>query len=178
MLQRDLPFYWLTSFLFSSYPELAWGMGESLKAWHGAHSRAVNSSEHVIVLQVKSNTSHNSSIPWVFIMRKWKSLSHVRLFVTLGQNTGVGSLSLLQGIFPTQGLNPSLPHWGWILYQLRHKGSLSLLQQICPTQESNQGLLHCRQILYQLSCQGIPFIRSHYQRRHFAKQIYGLDYFI
>ena len=25
-----------------------------------------------------------------------------------GQNTGVGSLSLLQGIFPTQGLNPSL----------------------------------------------------------------------
>ena len=27
-----------------------------------------------------------------------------------GQNTGVGSLSLLQGIFPTQGLNPGLPH--------------------------------------------------------------------
>ena len=26
-----------------------------------------------------------------------------------GQNTGVGSLSLLQGIFPTQGLNPGLP---------------------------------------------------------------------
>ena len=25
------------------------------------------------------------------------------------QNTGVGSLSLLQGIFPTQGLNPGLP---------------------------------------------------------------------
>ena len=28
-----------------------------------------------------------------------------------GQNTGVGSLSLLQGIFPTQGLNPCLLHW-------------------------------------------------------------------
>ena len=28
---------------------------------------------------------------------------------SLGQNTGVGSLSLLQGIFPTQGLNPGLP---------------------------------------------------------------------
>ena len=27
-----------------------------------------------------------------------------------GQNTGVGSLSLLQGTFSTQGLNPSLPH--------------------------------------------------------------------
>ena len=40
-----------------------------------------------------------------------------------GQNTGVGSLSLLQGIFPTQGSNPGLPHCRWILYQLSHKGS-------------------------------------------------------
>ena len=39
-----------------------------------------------------------------------------------GQNTGVGSLSLLQGIFPSQGLNPGLPHWWGILYQLSHKG--------------------------------------------------------
>ena len=35
--------------------------------------------------------------------------------------TGVGSLSLLQGIFPTQGLNPGLPHCRQILYQLSHK---------------------------------------------------------
>ena len=41
-----------------------------------------------------------------------------------GQNTGVDSLSLLQGIFPTQGLNPGLPHCRLILYQLSHKGSL------------------------------------------------------
>ena len=40
-----------------------------------------------------------------------------------GQNTGVGSCSLLQGIFPTQGLNPGLPHCRQILYQLSHKGS-------------------------------------------------------
>ena len=40
-----------------------------------------------------------------------------------GQNTGVGSLSLLQEIFPTQGSNPGLPHCRWILYQLSHKGS-------------------------------------------------------
>jgi len=38
-----------------------------------------------------------------------------------GQNTGVGSLFLLQGIFPTQGLNPGLPHCRQILYQLSHK---------------------------------------------------------
>ena len=31
-----------------------------------------------------------------------------------GKNTGVGSLSLLQGIFPTQGLNPGLLHCWWI----------------------------------------------------------------
>ena len=41
-----------------------------------------------------------------------------------GQNTGVGSLSLLQGIFPTQGSNPGFPHCRQILYQLSHKGSL------------------------------------------------------
>ena len=40
-----------------------------------------------------------------------------------GQNNGVGSLPLLQGIFPTQGSNPGLPHCTWILYQLSHKGS-------------------------------------------------------
>ena len=40
-----------------------------------------------------------------------------------GQNTGVGSLSLLQGIFPTQGSNPGLPHCRRILYQLSHQGS-------------------------------------------------------
>ena len=38
-----------------------------------------------------------------------------------GQNTGVGSLSLLQGIFPTQGSNPGLPYCKQILYQLSHK---------------------------------------------------------
>ena len=80
------------------------------------------------------------------------------------QNTGVGSLSLLQGIFPTQGLNPGLPHCRWILYQLSHQGSPRILEciaypfsrEIFPTQGLNQGLLHCRLILYQLSYQGSP----------------------
>ena len=39
-----------------------------------------------------------------------------------GHNTGVGSLSLHQGIFPTQGLNPGLLHCRQILYQLSHQG--------------------------------------------------------
>ena len=46
---------------------------------------------------------------------------------SLGQNTGVGSLSLLQGIFPTQGLNLGLPHCRRILYQLSHKESKKII---------------------------------------------------
>ena len=38
-----------------------------------------------------------------------------------GQNTGVGSHSLLQGISSTQGLNPGFPHCRWILYHLSHQ---------------------------------------------------------
>ena len=41
-----------------------------------------------------------------------------------GQNTGVGSLSLLQGIFPTQESNPGLPDCRRILYQLSHREAL------------------------------------------------------
>ena len=83
-----------------------------------------------------------------------------------GQNTGEGSCFLHQGIFPTQGLNPDLLCWGWILYQLSHQGSpLRILewltypfsQRIFLTQESNQGLLHCRQMRYQLSYQEAQF---------------------
>ena len=40
-----------------------------------------------------------------------------------GQNTGVGSCSLLQGIFPTQGLNLGFPLCRWVLYQLSPQGS-------------------------------------------------------
>ena len=45
-----------------------------------------------------------------------------------GQNTGVGSLSVLQGIFPTQGSNRGLLHCGQIIYQLSHKGSPRILE--------------------------------------------------
>ena len=48
-------------------------------------------------------------------------------WTSLGQNTGMGSCFLLQGIFPTQGLNPGLLHCRWILYQLSHQEALYLL---------------------------------------------------
>ena len=51
----------------------------------------------------------------------WNSPSH---------NTLVGSFSLLQGIFPTQGSNPGLPHRRPSLYQLSHKGSPRILEWV------------------------------------------------
>ena len=98
-----------------------------------------------------------------------------------GQNTGLGSLSFLQGIFPTQGSNPGLPHCRQILYQLRHQGNPWKLgwvvypfsRGIFLTQESYHDLLHYMWILYHVSCQGSPkhdseshsvlsdFLRSH-----------------
>ena len=45
-----------------------------------------------------------------------------------GQNSGVGSRSLLQGIFPTQGSNRGVPYYRWILYQLSYKGSPRILE--------------------------------------------------
>ena len=47
-----------------------------------------------------------------------------------GQNTGVGSLSLLQGIFPTQGLNGGLPHCRQILHQQSHQGKPRILEWV------------------------------------------------
>ena len=47
-----------------------------------------------------------------------------------GQNIGVGSRSLLQGIVPTQGSNSGLPHCRWILYQLSHQGSPNKLSKL------------------------------------------------
>ena len=83
---------------------------------------------------------------------KWKSLSQVPLFAApqtiqsmefSRQDTGVGSLSLLQGIFPTQGSNPGFdPHCRWIL-QLSHKGSLlkSFIFKILKEKENSELLL-------------------------------------
>ena len=52
---------------------------------------------------------------------------------SLGKNTGVDFHALLQGIFPTQGLNLGLPHCRQILYHLSHQGSPRMLEWVtCP----------------------------------------------
>ena len=77
-----------------------------------------------------------------YLMMKWSEVKHAQSCLTLcnpmdfspwnspGQNTEVGSLSLLQGIFPTQGSNPGLLHCRQIFYQLSHKGSPRILQRV------------------------------------------------
>ena len=45
-----------------------------------------------------------------------------------GKNIGVGCHALLQGIFPTQGSNPGLPHFRQILYHLSHQGSPRIME--------------------------------------------------
>ena len=66
-----------------------------------------------------------------------------------GQNTGVGSLSLLQGIFLNQGSNPGLPHSRWIPYQLSHEGSPRILEWVAypfsrgSSQPRNQTRVSC-----------------------------------
>ena len=54
-----------------------------------------------------------------------------------GQNTGMGSLFLLQGIFPTHGSNPGLLQCRWILYQLSHKGGPRILEWVAYPFSSN-----------------------------------------
>ena len=58
-----------------------------------------------------------------------------------GQNTGVGSLSLLQGIIPTQGSNPGLPCCRRILYQLSHRGSPGILEWVAYSFSSRSSRL-------------------------------------
>ena len=69
---------------------------------------------------------------------KWKSVMSYSLrphglyspWNSPGQNTGVGSHSLLQRIVPMQGSNPGLLHCRQILYQLNHQGSPRILEWV------------------------------------------------
>ena len=73
----------------------------------------------IIVLKSESRSVVSDSLRPHGLYSPWNSP---------GQNTGVGSLSLLQEIIPTQGSNPGLPHCRQILYQLSHKGNSNLFK--------------------------------------------------
>ena len=79
-----------------------------------------------------------------------------RTLVGKVMSTWVGSLSLLPGIIPTQGSNPSLPHCRWILYQLSHKESPRILEWVAYPFSSKSSWL--------MNWTGVSFIagRFHY----------------
>ena len=66
-----------------------------------------------------------------------------------GENTEVGCHTLLQRIFPTQGLNPGLPHCRQILYCLSHQRRPRILEWVAypffrgSAQPSNQTGVSC-----------------------------------
>ena len=86
-----------------------------------------------------------------------------------GQNTGVGSCSLLHGIFPTQGSNPDLPHCRWILYQLSHQGSPRILEWVAypfsrSSRSRTQTRVYCiaRGFFTNWAIRQAPYPRPHY----------------
>ena len=87
----------------------------SLRWWK--RHRSCRSVREIILIKVKVKVTQ--SCPTLCNPKDW-----------IGPNTRVCSLSLFQGIFPTQGSNPGLPHCRWILYQLSYKGSPGILEWV------------------------------------------------
>ena len=84
-------------------------------SWHLSHCRKLLIFDPPLPQQLsESHSVMSDSLQLHELYSPWNSPS---------QNPGVGSVSLCQGIFPTQGLNPGLPHCRRILYQLRREGS-------------------------------------------------------
>ena len=91
----------------------------------------------VCVVQLNFYIDKARSNSWMKFKLSWNEVKVAESCLTLrphglyspwnspGQNTG-----LLQGIFPTQGLNPGLPCCGQILHQLSHKGSPRILEWV------------------------------------------------
>ena len=99
-----------------------------------SYTKTWNANPHLGCKQLLRSTTLN------FNAVKWKSLSPIQLFAITWTvacqgplsmefsrlKYWVGSHSLLQWIFPTQRLNPSLLHCWWILYHLSHQGIFSI----------------------------------------------------
>ena len=102
------------------------------------------------------SSSHSESESYSVVSDSLRTHELYNPWNSPGQNTGVGSLSLLQGIFPTQGLNPGLLHCRQIFYQLSHKGSPWILEWGAhpfsrgSSQPRYRTGVSC--IVYQLSC--------------------------
>ena len=114
------------------------------------------------MLEVSNSKEQLNSGSWLTrVMKKKKCESHSVMSNSLwphglyspwnspGENTGVGSYSLLQGIFPTSGSTPGLQNCRQILYQLSYKGCPRVLEWVAylfPSRSSwlrNQTRVSC-----------------------------------
>ena len=80
-----------------------------------------------------------------------------------GQNTGVDGCSLLRGIFPTQGMNPGLPHGRYSL-PAEPPGKSAL-----PFKDSSDGFRLTKENLFFLKLPLGPSAGSHLKRRNYIK---------
>ena len=85
---------------------------------------------------------------WPHVLyRPWNSPS---------QNTGGGSLSLLQEIFPTQGSSRCIPHWRQILHQLSYNGSQRMVEWVAYPFSSRASLPRNWTDVYSLQAESFP----------------------
>ena len=124
---------------------------DDIVGWHHRLNEHVSESHSAVS---KSLQTHGLYSPWN----------------SPGQNTEVSSLSLLQGIFPTQGLNTGLPHCRWILYELSHQGSPRVLEWV--TYPFSSGSSRSRNP-YGVSCIAGRFFTNWATRRREFEHILG-----
>ena len=80
-----------------------------------------------------------------------------------GKNTGEGCHALLQGIFPTQGSNPGLPHYRQILYHLSHPRSPGILDWVAYPFSRGSSSFRDRTCVSYIFCTGslAPYQQQH-----------------
>ena len=113
--------------------------------WSNLLKFSMPENRDIFFISISSDQLHTSAMMWVKLplnLVKWNEMKVAQLCLNLlphglyspwnspGKITGIGSLSLLLGIFPTQWSNPGLSHCRQILYQLSHKESPRILQWV------------------------------------------------
>ena len=110
------------SFIFLAWRTRKQSMGNSDALKWGGNSRDREGELHSVDYHVVSwSRSVVSNSLWPHGLQPTRLLPP---WDSPGKTTGVGCHFLLQGIFPTQGLNPGLLHSRQTLLPLSHQGSL------------------------------------------------------
>ena len=83
-----------------------------------------NSSNVLFIRVLEGDYRTSGKMKWseVKVTQSWTTLCNA-MNCSLPGSSVIFQARILQGIFQTQGSNPSLPHCRWILYLLSHQGS-------------------------------------------------------